>query len=74
MCATVAINAKEYSMPSSTDTPAENGNITEAAKTSPVGTISQLKSSQRTDDICDTISRHCRKDREVNCQEAVWIR
>jgi hypothetical protein len=51
-------------MPSSAEAPVVDGNIRETAATTPVGNISQLSSSQRDDDIIDTISRHCW---EANC-------
>jgi hypothetical protein len=53
------ISAKAYSMPSSAEAPAVDGNIRETTATTPVGNISQLSSSQRAEDIPDTISRHC---------------
>jgi hypothetical protein len=54
-------------MPISAEAPVVVGNIRETTMTSPVGIISQLNSSQRIEDICDTISRHCRKERKVKC-------
>jgi len=44
-------------MPSSAEAPVVDGNIRETAATTAVGNISQLSSSQRADDIIDTISR-----------------
>jgi hypothetical protein len=71
MCATEVISAKAYSMPSSAEAPVVDGNIREMAATTPVGNISQLSSSQRADDIIDTINRHCWKGNCVKNQQNI---
>jgi len=65
------ISAKAYSMPSSAEAPVVDGNIREMAATTPVGNISQLSSSQRADDIIDTISRHCWKGNRVKNEQNI---